>query len=326
MSRAVLLLPLLWMLACGGERAVPVIADAGSDRLKPALPLPDPDSEDSAAWAPPRWQCGTKPDGRHFCRRDWPDAGLPPLGSGWLCHLARHLGAPRWICHGSAASIPATTSPWSCVRVDGQTVRCEKLDAVNADRPPDPGTWVCVKGKVYGGTLCERVSDPNPPDLAGGPCVPGQRLWCDGRVYDAWGHVECDPTTRRWKTITVGGKAMLDCDEALSGGNLPLTRCALHHFFFSPLCCERTDCIVPDGTAGQPFAKSPGGFCDFCNPMKPECTEPGAKCIVTQSLETFCGRLCSDATPCPVGSECVDVTYKQGGTKQCVPQDLSCYF
>jgi hypothetical protein len=323
-TRAALPLPLLWMLACGGARAVPLIADAAPGADRSELALPDP--EDSAAWSPPRWQCETKPDGRHFCQKDWPDHGLPPFGSGWLCHLAAHLAPPRWICHASAA-VPTGTGTWTCRALDASTVRCEKFDVVDADRPPDPGTWVCVKGSVYGGTLCERVTDPNPPDLiTGGPCVPGQRLWCDGLTYDAWGHVACDPATRRWKTITINGKSMLDCEDFAAGGKLPLTRCAQHHYFFSPLCCERTDCIVPDGTGGTTWPKSAGKLCDPCSPMMPGCSEAGAECIVTSSGEAFCGRLCSGSAPCPAGFNCVEVKYKEGGTKQCVPQDLSCYF
>ena len=32
----------------------------------------------------------------------------------------------------------------------------------------------------------------------------------------------------------------------------------------------------------------PGEACDWCNIQKPECVQAGAKCLVTNTLETFC--------------------------------------
>lgn len=53
--------------------------------------------------------------------------------------------------------------------------------------------------------------------------------------------------------------------------------------------------------------------------------EPGARCIVTNSHETFCGRDCTSA-PCPGGHACMTIKLKVSTTKQCVPSDFSCYY
>jgi hypothetical protein len=90
------------------------------------------------------------------------------------------------------------------------------------------------------------------------------------------------------------------------------------------VCCERPDCIVPAGYPEQGWPhKSEGKLCDHCNPLKPECKEAGARCIVVNTHETFCGKECKD-TPCPASHDCLEVKLKVGTTWQCVPRDLSC--
>jgi hypothetical protein len=328
-----LLLLVLCLAACGGGRALPVTADAAptQERAKPALPLPEP--EDSAAWTRPHWQCETRPDGRHLCRKVWPDDGLPPGGSGWTCHLAtvpppvpckENCGARTWFCHGDASKAPGGAG-WSCRQVQSGTWRCEKPDTVGDDRPPDAGSWACVKGTVYGGSLCEKVEFIDWRSWLTSPCHAGQRVWCDGLVTAGWGQAECDAQTGQWKTVTVNGMTMLDCREDLADGRRPHTLCACYHFFFNPECCEREDCVVPDETVGQLCPDSPGKLCDFCNPLEQTCVETNAKCIVTNAHETVCGQGCA-STPCPAGFDCLDVKLKTGATKQCVPSDLSCYY
>jgi hypothetical protein len=179
--------------------------------------------------------------------------------------------------------------------------------------------------------------DGGPPQADGIPvswgdnwnltCTAGQRMWCDGLDYDSWGQVDCDPATGEWRTkVNDTGQTMIDCRESLSAGRRPSTICACYHFFFNPSCCERPDCVVPAGTDGQICPASPGGLCDYCNPQKSECTEAGAKCIITNSHETFCGRLC-DVTPCPSGYTCMYVKLPGNQiTQQCIPTDFSCYF
>lgn len=149
-------------------------------------------------------------------------------------------------------------------------------------------------------------------------------MWCDGLVYSGWGQVECDPATGMWKAKVVNGKTYIDCRESLAGGKVPATPCACYHFFFNPACCETPGCVVPAGSSGQICPPSPGELCDYCNPLNPGC-KPDAKCIVTNSHESFCGQSCESA-PCPAGFNCMSIKLKTGDTtQQCVPADLSCF-
>jgi hypothetical protein len=182
------------------------------------------------------------------------------------------------------------------------------------DQARPPGTGLRDAG------LPALDTGPLPPNT----CKAGQRRWCSNLVYSGYGLVECDPATGKWKTVMYNGKMMLDCHGS-AAGKVPATNCACYHFFYNPACCETPDCILPAGTSGQVCPSSPGKLCDYCNPLEPTC-EPGAKCMVTNSSETFCGKSCEDA-PCPAGYNCMTVKLKAGGsTKQCVPNDLSCFY
>jgi hypothetical protein len=288
----------------------------GPDADTPHI-VPDADASNDGP-APSGWSCTTKPDGRYFCQK-LGDPGLPTGGSNWLCHKVVKNGVPTWVCYGESTSMPGGAG-WSCTQVGATTYRCEKPDSAD-DKPPGFDTWVCVKGTPYGGTLCEKVAVAAMPQLTA-PCTPGQRFWCDDPVYSGWGQVLCD-ASGSWKTKVVNGKKMFDCQ--FTTAKVPLTRCACHHFFFNPMCCERTDCILPDGTAGQTCPKSAGKLCDYCNPLAQDCVEPGGLCIVTNSSETFCGKDCA-TQPCPTGYTCMTVKTKTGTTQQCVPADMSCYY
>jgi hypothetical protein len=253
--------------------------------------------------------------------------GLPPGGSEWKCSRQSQSGTLAWICWGRASSPPGGNG-WTCDKVEGYADiwRCQRPDGPE-DHPPIPGNWVCVKGSDYGGTVCEQVDDPSPVPSPGATCVAGQRMWCDSLVWSGWGQVECDPQTGRWKTImTANGQQTLDCRFS-TGGKRPNTVCACYHTYLNPSCCERPDCIVPPGTDGQLCPPSPGGLCHYCNPQdKGSCIEAGAVCIVTNSSETFCGRPCSESTPCLAGYSCMTVKLPTGSTQQCVPEDFSCYY
>jgi hypothetical protein len=85
--------------------------------------------------------------------------------------------------------------------------------------------------------------------------------------------------------------------------------------------------VLPDGTSGALCPAAPGTLCGFCNPqVSTDCAEAGAKCVVTNSHETFCGRLC-ETTACPNDYTCMTVKLAGGQTtKQCIPTDLSCYY
>jgi hypothetical protein len=260
------------------------------------------------------WSCGKESSGLERCLRT--DAtGLPPGGSGWVCHRATIKGLSSWICQGQAAAKPQGQG-WSCVAASGGSYRCQRaLDG--CDGPPKAtGNWICYMGSAFAGTRCEGVP-------LGGGCIPGQRRWCDGLVYGGWGQAECD-SAGKWKMKTVNGKKMLDCQESLGAGQIPVTPCACYHFFFNPLCCQRDDCVLPMGNVGQTCPATAGGLCDPCNPLKPGCKEVGAQCLVTNAHETFCGRDCATKA-CPPDYTCMTVKLKVGTSKQCVPQDFSCY-
>jgi hypothetical protein len=167
----------------------------------------------------------------------------------------------------------------------------------------------------------DASSLPPPPPKT---CKPGQRLWCSSVLYSGWGLADCDPVTGRWRETLANGQAELDCREQPTGER-PNTLCACYHFFFNPSCCERPGCVLEPGESGALCPASKGALCDYCNPQKPECTEPGAICVVTNTHATFCARHCSSSDPCPGGYQCMVVKLKTGSTNQCVPSDYSCY-
>jgi hypothetical protein len=200
---------------------------------------------------------------------------------------------------------------------------------------PDGGLPPAEDSRVYSSPEEEapvaapdlRVQPDLRPPLPPGSCLPGERMWCDGLQYSSWGQVACDPATEKWRTKTTSsGQIVLDCQE-LASGERPNTFCACYHFYFNPACCEHQDCVVPPGSKGQICPPSHGGLCDYCNPQKPECTEPKARCVVTNSHETYCASFCSATEPCPPGYLCLVVKLAGGAsTNQCVPSDYSCYY
>jgi hypothetical protein len=283
------------------------------------------------------WDCkDTTGDGvKNQCTKVDDNQGLPPGGSSWKCHKVVQNGKTVWVCYGETpqGGTPPGGSGWVCAKVKtefGKDIwKCERKED-SGDYPPGGGWWSCYKGSEFGGTKCEKVDQPptapGPTPTPGQKCLIDEKMWCDGLVYCGWGQVDCDPATGTWRTITKNGKEMLDCSEDMAGGKVPNTVCACYHYFFNPSCCERPDCIVPPGTSGQVCPKSNGGLCDYCNPLKPECKESGAKCIVTNAHETFCGKHCPTGTECPAGYTCMTVKLKVGTTMQCVPADMSCYY
>jgi len=270
-------------------------------------------------------ECTKKPDGEGNwkCTADKKQCtegseSLPPGGGNWKCHQTLKDGKPTWVCVGDSTSVPGGGG-WTCVKLSEPiTYRCEK----EVEAPPGGGNYQCMMGSEFGGTKCEEV----PTKPIGSTCLVGEVKWCDGLDYCGWGQVACDPKTGKWKTKLVNGKVVEDCYE-LGDGARPNTVCACYHFYFNAACCERPDCVVPSGTKPQVCPPSAGGLCDYCNPEKPECKATGAKCIISNAHETFCGVPCSANVPCPAGYQC-QVVKPFGGqpTNQCVPVDHSCYF
>ena len=257
--------------------------------------------------------------------------GLPPGGGNWKCNKVNMGGIMTWVCYGE---VPPGGSPpggngWDCTKVGTQNQnelwKCVKPDEPG-DTPPGGGHFSCAKGTEFNGTICEEVDKPPTPPTPypkpGEKCVPGTKMWCDGLQYCGWGQVTCKPDGS-WPTKSVNGKQIIDCQELTSGAR-PNTVCACYHFFFNPACCERPDCMVPQGSQGQICPKSPGKLCDYCNPQKKDCTEPGGFCLVTNTMETFCGKGCTIDGDCPKDFRCIKV--KNWPQKQCIPSDSSCYY
>jgi hypothetical protein len=265
-----------------------------------------------------QWSCATDATGRTVCKKS---GDLPPGGNNdWKCHQS----GTGWVCVGSAKTPPGG-GVWQCTKLKsefGQDIyRCTKS---GNDLPPGGGSWSCVMGSEFGGKKCEKTPTPTTPPKVGGKCKVGDKAWCDGHTYCGWGQVVCDPATGTWKTKVIKGKTVLYCYEV--NDLVPNTVCACYHFFYNSACCERKDCIIPAGTNGQKCPTSKGKLCDYCNPFKSECSEPGGKCVVTNNNETYCGRSCSVVKPCPAGYGCMNLKLKVGTIKQCVPNDYSCYF
>lgn len=331
MTRSWSVLLIITAAGCAGRPAA-LVADAGQAGHEPDPwcpcdgALPPAAGADASALG---WQCHHTAEGRYLCRTD---RGLPSTDQGWRCHQAGPGG--QWVCDGEAGSSPGPGSAWSCDKHVAFGLlgpwggylslwRCMKPDGPE-DRPPQPGPWICWKGSKFGGTVCElgEVQPPQPSSH----CYPGQKMWCDVLHYGTWGQVSCDPLTGTWKSKKAdSGQDVLDCHE-LSDGQRPDTLCACYHFFVNPSCCERPDCVVPDGSSGTTCQRGPGGLCSYCNPQAPECNAAGARCLVTSTGETFCGQDCQSAA-CPAGFQCKSVKAAGGKTsQQCVPEDLSCYY
>ena len=257
-----------------------------------------------------QWTCTTSTDNVTSCQAAQP--GLPAGGNDWRCHRSGNL----WVCAGTSSTKPG--APWSCEAVGGSPsaplYRCT-APVDPCEKPPGLGSWQCFKGSSFKGTRCERLPD--------GECVPGQQRWCDGLTYSGWGLVTCQPDGK-WKTKDYQGKPILDCVENATG-QVPDTLCACYHAYFNPACCERQDCVVPQGASKQTCPASTGVLCSYCKPTAPECKDAGAKCIVSNTHETFCGSDCAAST-CPAGYSCMTIKLASGTTKQCVPVDLSCYY
>ena len=274
-----------------------------------------------------QWDCNAE---QTRCAKTDGDRGLPSGSGSWDCH-DEQLGRQRFLtCSGDTSGVvPDGGGRWSCENAVNSetTVTCSR-PIESSDTPPGGGYWACVTGSEFGGRVCDSVdSPPEAPPIEAEPgavCVPGTRRWCDGLVFCGWGMVTCKPDGT-WPTKRRNGQLVLDCQER-SDGKRPDTRCACHHFYFNPNCCERADCIVPEGTDGRICEASQGQFCDYCNPRNPECGG-GGFCLIADSMETFCSKACQRDEECPGGNEgksaCVRVRDKPG--RQCVPVDRSCY-
>ena len=286
------------------------------------------------------WDCSKDPS---KCEQD---RQVPGGGGSWSCTWSEM----QYVCTGNPSSGAPSGKGWSCSfdEASGKWV-CKKSPPNPSNKPDGTSTWTCTVDNELGKIKCERKDNPPPPlppttSDAGAPksdskppsfppppvppkgkeCVPGSKMWCDGMVYCGWGLVVCGPDGRWKRKFAIFGIGPLDCMEP-ADGRRPLTKCACYHTYFNKACCENPQCVLPPATNGQICPKSPGKLCDYCNAAKPECIEPGGKCLVMASGESFCSKACSTAKPCPSGYSCNSVGTQGSTVSQCMPSDLSCY-
>jgi hypothetical protein len=321
--------------------------DCSKDPDKCEQPMPRPGAGD--------WTC-TWSATQYTCTRKGSKDDVPPGGTGWVCSW----NEGSWTCTKASppnpTNKPGGLATWECI-VDNknETLHCRKKAQPQTPPTPPPSppildggasppTWPPwpSQGKDAGSSQGKDMwswpfpptpdagktgptpdagkigpPPPLPPGVKpGDKCVPGTKMWCDGTEYCGWGQMTCLPNGT-WPSLKA-------CKEPADGAR-PATKCACYHFYYNPECCETPDCIVPQGSNGQICPKSAGKLCDYCNPLKPECSEAGGKCIITTQHETFCGRGCSAQNPCPTAYTCKTIMSKKGFSSQCFPKDGSCY-
>jgi hypothetical protein len=78
------------------------------------------------------------------------------------------------------------------------------------------------------------------------------------------------------------------------------------------------------GAPNPPHDSGKGALCDVCDTKNPMCSEPGGGCIIFFAQgQAFCGRQCSQTTPCPQGYDCTKIA---GKAFQCVPKNTQCSY
>jgi len=295
-------------LHCVGDPDLGVVCactdfwDCGENLEKCRAPLTTPDGQGE-------WQCAWN-DLAFVCKRPGSEA-VPPQGDGrWFCRWISE--EQTWECTSSpwTPSGPAGTGDWRCtIDLELRLIVCERTGAADGE----------------GTTPTETPQQP--PVEATEVCVVGQRLWCEGSDFCGWGLVDCDPATGTWMTKEVEGEQRVDCRNTAQGRR-PDTLCACYHYSFAAQCCERPDCLVePDaaGQYGQICPANEGKLCDYCDPvLESSCTEPGGMCLMVKTKESFCVRDCA-SQPCPTGYKCTNVTTPSSSSRQCVPEDMSCF-
>jgi hypothetical protein len=281
---------------CSYEQEFKTCLQQGSTTPTPT-PTPNPTPGQG------QWICDKDSLGNTVCKKS--GEGMPTGGGNWLCFWKQGTIT----CEGESSTPPGGGS-WTCTEnKEMDKWRCTR-PTTSDDTPPGGGSWSCVSGSEFGGEQCTQA----PPTPSGAECVPGQQRWCDGEVYCSYGIQVCK------KDGTWEDK----CVEAPEGRR-PNTVCACYYFFFNKACCETPDCILPPGTNGQVCPASKGQYCDYCNPIKPECVGAGSKCILGTNHETFCGQDCAGGKGCPTGSKCAQAKSQGKTYYQCVPNDGSCY-
>lgn len=98
-------------------------------------------------------------------------------------------------------------------------------------------------------------------------------------------------------------------DEYYDDVDRPRDECSVDADCGQGESCDRGDCVVD--TTGV-------GLCQPCE-RNNDCLEEGARCLQLNGEEKVCGRACEEASDCPRGFECLEVSREVGVSSQCVP-------
>lgn len=291
-------LALLWSVLVLGScyRQTPRDADASTPDACGTGCAPQPD-----AATPSRWQCQQFDDGTIECTLD--EDELP--GDGWYCHFENAPdddgGDDHITCYGPLGEDPGGGN-FECVDDEDSRI-CRDDDPSYPDEGGEE-KWDCFFDEL-GGLWCTTAD----PDMPGPHCEPGIRRWCSNVNYDGWCIQTCQ-VDRTWEPCGY------ECSE-----DRPNNACGCRHFYFTPDCCERPDCVIPDDHVpeGCPID---GGLCGYCT-NDDDCGGPDDLCLEDGEGATFCGILCTPDAPCPGGFECKPIRDYNGNvvTEQCAPLD-----
>jgi len=249
--------------------------------------------------APDEWECYDDEDGNRICILREPD--YPNDEDDWECYQFEGADGQWWtVCETENGSGRAEGG-WECVELPNGHTRCQRS---GRDYPEDEGSdeMNCYYDE-FGDLICEY------PGGEGEECVPGQRRWCDGPTYCRWGWQECLPD----------GTWERECHEFTQGEDRPNNPCGCRHVLFTPICCERPDCIIPEDHT-PPDCTGDGELCSWCVNDE-DCGGENDRCIyeLTTSRVSYCGRDCSQNQSCPENYICMPMT-NDASVMQCVPE------
>ncbi|MBI2898488.1 MAG: hypothetical protein HYY06_33360 [Deltaproteobacteria bacterium] len=289
--------------------ALALVALASCYESSPVGSAPDASIEDWCGGAcvvgpdatvAPSWQCQDLADGSIECVLA-PEA--TPGGEGWRCFFDNGDGGgddDSILCDGPPGERPGH-GDFECV--DQGVARCRDDDPPYPDAGGD-SSWDCYFDEL-GGLTCTtaELDDPTPA------CEPGTVRWCNQYDYDNWCKQACG-VDEQW------GPCGADCDD-----DRPNNDCACRHFYFTPECCERPDCVIPEDHVPE-VCPTDGGLCGYCN-RNDDCGGQDDLCLLDGHGGTFCGAACDPDDGCPDGFECSPIHDYSGNvvTEQCVPVD-----
>jgi hypothetical protein len=262
------------------------------------------------------WRC-KKEFERVICQRD-----IRPTPHNWTCEQKDKIVIARTI---EKVPLQRINKCWKCGQDESGKVICTRtLSGV------DHSSWQC-KVNEFCQRICIEEEIPSPKDL----CVPGQKRWCDGPEFCAWGTQICRPDgtfANPEDPDYDDPKSPYRCKEDLT--IRPNNKCGCRSMIiFNEACCEdqedrdgdgHPDCLIP-ADHKNPECKITGKLCSYCTKDE-DCGGPQDLCIFyAPTLSLYCGRDCSNKA-CPKGYICNEVRDRDSLVlmKQCVPTSGSC--